>query len=127
MSYNALLVHRVTVKRLTETEVDGASTYDWHNVEVNERCRVDLNFQRHGKDPMQWTPEAGRATDKTGVAFFLPTANIRPGDRIVVTLGPTGTFLVEGAFEEILGRHGRVHHYEVGIKEVAPAIAKASS
>jgi hypothetical protein len=126
MSFRSLLVHRVTVKRGAQTDIDGVPSYDWRDASTGVPCRVDLSFVRSGKDPLQWTPEAGRAKDRTGVAFFLPTADVMVGDRIVVTRGPSGTFLVEGTFEEILGRHGRVHHIELGIKEVAAARARGS-
>jgi hypothetical protein len=49
---------------------------------------------------------------------------IRSGDRIVMTRGPVGTFLVEGAFDEAWTPRQR-HHIEIGVVEVAGQIARA--
>ena len=117
MSYASLLVHRVDVQRATVGEVDGLDTYDWNTVQTGVRCRLDLQYIRPGRDP-QWTPEAGRATDRTGVAFFLPNTQIRSGDRLIVRKGPKGTFLAEGAVDDAQDRHGFSHHLEVGVREV---------
>jgi len=125
MSFQGLLTHRMTVKHLEIFDVDGIPAMDWRTVSTGEHCRVDLSFIRSGKDP-QWTPEAGRPADRTGVLYVMPASKAKVGDRLVFTLGPRGTFLVEGVFEEILGRKGTVDHLEIGIREVAPAIASGS-
>lgn len=110
---------RCTVLRLVVTDVDGAASYDYASVATNVQCRVDLSFLRMGKDT-GWTPEAGRPADRTGVAFFMPTAPIRPGDRIKLeTGGVRGTFSLEGNLDEVPDFHGNLHHYEVGVTEVA--------
>lgn len=124
MSFRALLRQRCTIKRLNQTDVDGAPAYNWTTVKENVRCFVDLSYQRPGKDP-GWSPEAGRPADRAGVLFMLPTEPLKPGDRIVVTRGePRGTFEVLGALDTVpQASRGRVHHIEVGIEEVAQAIA----
>jgi hypothetical protein len=87
---------------------------------TSERCFLDLGFIRQGKDP-QWTPEAGRASDRSGVLFLGPTTAMRPGDRIRMTKGPSGTFQVEGAYDEAWRPSDR-HHIELGVVEVAKAL-----
>ena len=116
MSFNAMLKHRCSVKRLVEGEIDGIATASWSTTSTNVRCFIDLNFIRKGKDPM-WTAEAGRRTDRTGVLFALSTADIRPGDRVSVTKGPVGTFEVQGAVDEAW-RPLNLHHLELGVVEV---------
>jgi hypothetical protein len=125
VSYKSLLMHRVDVQRASTTEVDGMQSYEWTTVGSSIRCRLDLNYIRPGVDP-QWTPEAGRATDRTGVAFFMAGANVRPGDRLVCRRGPQGTFLCEGANAEALDSKGLTHHIEVGVREVPGPRARAS-
>jgi hypothetical protein len=127
MSYRTLLRHRATIKRNTVVAVDGVSSYSWRNIQTEVPCRVDLSYIRRGKDP-QWSPEAGRVQDRTGVAFFMPDAQVTTGDRIVLTSGGVaGTFLVDGTVEEILGNRGGVHHLEVPLAEVPGPLARAVS
>jgi hypothetical protein len=129
MSFRATLKHRCQVLRLTETAEDGVPITDWspltdgYGNDVTYRCFLDLTFMRRGKDAM-WTPEAGRPADRTGVFFAMGDIPIRSGDRIVMTRGPVGTFLVEGAFDEAWTPRQR-HHIEIGVVEVAGQIARA--
>lgn len=126
MSFGSLLSHRGVLKRLVETDVDGAPVYDWVSVKTGVRCFVDLSFMRRGKDP-GWSPEAGRVADRTGVLFCKPDLPIKPGDRIVVKTKAgreIGTFSVEGALDHVPGRHGEIHHIEVGVSEVATALGR---
>jgi hypothetical protein len=123
VSFKGLLVHRCDVYRLDPQNVDGAASYSYAKVASDVRCRVDLSFLRAGKD-QGWTPEAGRSSDRTGVAFFLTGANILPGDRILMKKGPTGTFLLEGTLDEV--QDGlKTHHLEVGVTEVAKALGRS--
>jgi hypothetical protein len=125
MSLRALLTHRCTVKRGETTVVDGVAAYTWKIVKTGVRCRVDLTFIRMGKDP-QWSPEAGRSPDRTGVAFFFPDAPVKVGYRFTMTAGG-----IEGTFEiqDIDHTQGtrRTHHLECGIQEVPGPIARAAS
>lgn len=116
MSIRALLRHRADVYRLTESQVDGMPTATWRLVAAAVPCFVDLNFIRRGKDPT-WTPESGRATDRSGVAFTMDTADVRSGDRLKISKGPAGTFQVEGAVDEAW-KPERLHHMEFGVVEV---------
>lgn len=111
-----MLQHRCSVKRLTEGEVDGIATASWSTVASNVRCFLDLNFLRNGKDPV-WSPEAGRRADRTGVLFASSSASIQPGDRIIMTKGPVGTFEVQSAVDEAW-RPSSMHHVELGVIEV---------
>lgn len=117
-----MLQHRCTVKRLTETFENGMPIHQWVEVATNVRCFVDLNFVRLGKDPT-WTPEAGRPSDRSGVAFFLGKAPIKNGDHIVMTRGPSGTFSLEAAIDEAW-QPRKKHHLEVSIKEVPAQISR---
>lgn len=124
MSFDALLVHRCNLMRLAESNQDGIASYTWSTIKRSIPLRIDLSFQRRGKDP-DWISEAGRPTDRTGVAFFGPGLDVRPGDRIVMTHGPTGRFELQGSRDYVPDRYGDVHHIEIGVQEVAQAIAPA--
>lgn len=131
MSFRSLLTHRATLMTTETTVVDGVQSYVWVPVKSNVRCRLDLQYIRSGKDP-QWTPEAGRPVDRAGVAFFESGEPVKVGQRLVITKGPIGTYLVGGddlgAVDEVfLGRGSHVHHLEVGVKEVPGPIAAAAS
>lgn len=121
MSIRSLMRHRVNIMRLSETQVDGMPVHSWTQVATDQRAYLDLNYIRKGKDPI-WTPEAGRAQDRSGVLFMLPDAPIKSGDRIKVTHGPTGTFQIEGAVDEAW-KPERKHHVEVGVVEVSGMLA----
>ena len=115
--------HRCTIERQTKTTVDGIVSSDWAPVATNEPCFIDLTFIRKGRDP-QWTPEAGRPADRTGVGFFGPRSKVLVGDRIRMTRGPIkGTFLIDGAYDQISDDNGRLHHIEAGVREVPPSVA----
>jgi hypothetical protein len=123
MGFRDLLTHRAKVMRAQMVVSDGLESYDWVTVASRVRCRVDLQYIRPGRDP-QWTPEAGRQTDRTGVAFFEANAPVKVGDRVVVLTPPGGTFLVEGSVDAVLGRDGKVHHLECGVREVPGPMAR---
>lgn len=118
MSFRSLLGMRCTVLRLMVTDEDGAAAYAFAAVATNVPCRVDLSFLRMGKDT-GWVPEAGRPADRSGVAFFMADAPVRPGDRITLTRGGVqGTFSLEGNLDQVPDFDGDLHHYEVGVAEV---------
>lgn len=122
MSYRSMMRHRCTVLDLTSSNDDGSPIFDWTPIATNIPCFLDLNFIRRGKDPM-WTAEAGRPADRSGVLFLLGNAPIRSGHRIRMTKGPSGTFSIEGAFDEAW-RPSERHHIEIGVVEVANQISR---
>jgi hypothetical protein len=122
MSYTGLLKHRCTLRQLNESIVNGIPQSTWVDVQTNVKCFLDLNFIRRGKDPM-WTMEAGRPSDRSGVLFVVGTAPVKSGQRVQMTFGPSGTFLIEGAVDEAW-RPTSKHHIEVGVVEVPSQISK---
>lgn len=120
MSYGSLLKHRCELFELREAFVNGIPQSNWTQVASGVHCFLDLNFIRHGKDPM-WTPEAGRSADRSGV-LFLKTNSVRSGMRVKMTFGPSGMFLIEGAVDEAW-KPTRRHHVEVGVTEVPSQIS----
>jgi hypothetical protein len=127
MAFNTLLKQRCKLLELNETNVDGLVSHVWTVVTGGEnvRCFLDLNYIRKGKDPI-WTPEAGRATDRTGVLFLAPNAPVKSGHRVEMLKGPLGTFSVEGAVDEAWTPK-KLHHLEVGVQEVGSVLAKGST
>lgn len=126
MSYKAQLRHRCNILELATIQVDGLVSHVWSTVAGGEEvhCFLDLNYIRMGKDAV-WTPEAGRPSDRTGVLFLLANAPIKSGHRVEMVLGPTGTFSVEGAVDEVWAPR-KLHHIEVGVIEVGSPIAKGA-
>lgn len=111
MSFNSLLKHRCTVQRNELDLSTGSAELTWTDIKENVPCFIDLMFLRSGRDPV-WSPEAGRAAPRAGVAFFHAKAPIRNGDRIVVTTGPQGTFTLEMSIDEARSP-SRLAHLEV--------------
>jgi len=123
MSYRSMMKHRCELLALDQSFVNGIPQSKWEPVGATPfRCFLDLNFIRRGKDPV-WTPEAGRVSDRSGVLFLLGQAEVRPGMRVRMLRGPTGTFLIEGAVDEAW-RPTDKHHIEVGVVEVPSQISK---
>lgn len=133
MSFRSMLQHRCRILRLEETIEDGSPIVNWapilyplNHIQATQpmlfRCFLDLTFIRRGKDP-QWTPEAGRPADRTGVFFALGDCPLQAGDRIEMVMGPNGIFETTGAFDEAWTPRKR-HHLEVGVSEVAAMLTR---
>lgn len=119
---------RAEILRLNLDMEDGAPTSTWQkvddiidpvlNVAGEMMCRIDLAYQRPGKDqPMPVV--AGRAPDRVGVMFFDASDQIKSGDRIHCLVGPVqGTFEMRVMPDPAAG-YSMAHHMEVQIVEVA--------
>ena len=116
MSYSSLLQMRCSVYRLEEISNDGVVSQEWNVIESGIRCFLDLNFIRAGKDPT-WTPDQASAQNRAGVLFLDAKSSAIPGDRIVMTTGPEGTFLIDSAMDQAWRPSGK-HHLETYVSEV---------
>ena len=67
----------------------GATT--WGVVVADLPCFLDASG--HQLDPTL-SETAQQRLDRTGTLFTLPAADVLPGDRVVLTRGAVGTFLV---------------------------------
>lgn len=130
MSFNSMLKHRCQLMRLNQEAGPGSPVFGYQPVLGTDgqplvvKCFLDLNFIRQGKDP-QWTPEAGRPMDRTGVWFGPSTTPVKSGDRIKMTKGPVGTFEIQSALDEAW-TPSDLHHLEIGVKEVAAQRTRAA-
>lgn len=119
---------RVEVLRLNLDMTSGLPQQSWNKVPTivdpylgvpgEMLCRIDVNFQRPGKDlPMPVV--AGRAPDRVGLMFFDVAADIRAGDRVNCVAGPiSGTFEIRVKADPAVN-YASAHHMEVQIIEVA--------
>lgn len=122
-----LFSSRVRVERMSTTFVDGRAVTAWEALTgrmAKLPCRLDLNFQRPGKDqPMPI--EAGRAADRVGVLFCAADVDLRAGDRVVTVSGPvSGIFEVRPKPDEALD-YSAAHHIEVQIVESVQDLSSA--
>jgi hypothetical protein len=120
---------RVEIIRLNLDMSDGVPNQSWDKVPfiIDPRlgvpgemmCRLDLTFQRPGKDqPMPVV--AGRAPDRVGIMFYDVTNEVRSGDRIRCLSGPvSGTFEMRVNADPAVGFGDTAHHMEVQVVEVA--------
>lgn len=119
---------RAALLRPFDELVDGLAQLTWQKVQAlvdpllgvpgEFMCRIDLGYQRPGKDqPMPLV--AGRAPDRVGLLFCDPTDEIRSGDRIHCIEGPVqGTFELRVMPDPAVG-FGAAHHLEAQVVEVS--------
>ncbi len=119
---------RVEVHRLSLEMTKGLPQQNWQKlseiidpylgVPGEMMCRIDLGYQRVGKDqPMPVA--AGRAPDRVGLMVFDPTDEILAGDRFHCIAGPIqGTFEIR-VMPDVAAAYAHAHHMEVQIIEVA--------
>lgn len=122
MGYRQRLVHRCEVQRLTPSNADGAPSYSWKTIQRRLWCLADLAWTPPGMN--MFVVEAGRPADRVGTMFLDVDSKARPGDRLVMTVGPEGTFTVGANLLQVPGRRGTVHHIEATITEVAQALGQ---
>lgn len=119
---------RVEILRLNLDMVNGAPQQTWQKLDVivdtylgvpgEMMCRIDLGYQRVGKD-MPMPAVAGRAPDRVGLMVFDPSSQILSGDRFRCLAGPIqGTFEIR-AMPDVAAAYALAHHMEVQIIEVA--------
>ena len=122
---------RVAVLRLSGDLTDGTAHLAWTKLSTpvdalgvpgEMLCRLDLTFQRPGKDiPMPLV--TGRAPDRIGLLFCDTGVDLRAGDRISTLAGPiTGTFEIRPIPDPALD-YASAHHLEVQVIEVAQNMA----
>lgn len=123
-----LYASRVELLRLSLDMSKGVPLQSWEKVEYiidpylgvpgEMMCRIDLAFQRPGKDqPMPVV--AGRAPDRVGLMFFDVTDMVLDGDRVHCLEGPiSGTFEMRVKADPAVD-YNSAHHLEVQIVEVA--------
>lgn len=123
-----LYATKAELLRLSRSMDNGVASLSWNKVQAivdpvlgesgELMCRIDLGFQRPGKDqPMPLV--AGRAPDRVGLMFFDTTELVRSGDRVHCLDGPVqGTFEIRVMPDPAAG-YGSAHHMEVQIVEVA--------
>lgn len=123
MTLQSLLVHKCKVQRNEIDLSSGSAEMTWRTVHPNTSLFLDLMFLRQGRDPV-WTPEAGRAATRVGVAFFKHNAPIQNGDRIVMTKGPAkgSIFTLEMAIDEAW-TPSRLSHLEVYVNGLPESLS----
>lgn len=120
---------RCEVLRLTVDMQDGLATQTWQKLDAivdpylavpgEVMCRIDLIFQRPGKDQPQ-PIVAGRAPDRVGLMFLDATDEIVSGDRFHILDGPVaGTFEIRVMPDPAQAYGPMAHHMEVQVIEVA--------
>jgi hypothetical protein len=135
VSVKGMLKQRASVRRLQETDQDGAPVYSWIEVVNNVPCMADTFYarafsrlgQRGGYRNQGVVKEAQRIAGRSGLMSLPLGTDVKPGDRVVITsfTGDTyGTFETNADLQFILDRSGRPHHLEVGISEVARPLGR---
>ena len=112
MGFSDLLIHRCTILRETEGEIDGYGepATSWANLATDQPCRLT---QPKGTTK---TPVEGEYVEKLPVLFIGIDVTITEADRITGTTGFSDTYdiqKVRPAYDSEL------HHYELDLKEVA--------
>lgn len=88
----SVLKHRCNVRRSVSTSVDGIPTQVWSTIATNVPCLLDAGDSQ--AEPT-YTALQQQTADRSGVVFFLPAQDVKPGDRITLSRGATGVFLIK--------------------------------
>lgn len=113
MSIRSVLRHRATVRRSTTTIVGGVPTTTWATLTEALPCLLDVGTASLPEPT--YTAQQQQAYDRAGTLFTLPTADVKPGDRVVLTRGAAGTFLVKpdpAGVATLTGPHHREYRVE---------------
>lgn len=135
MSVKGMLKQRASVRRLQETDQDGAPIYTWIEVTDNVPCLADTFYahafsrlgQRGGYKNQGVVTQAQRPAGRSGLLVLPLGVDVKPGDRVVITSANGsiyGTFETSADQQDVLDRLGKPHHTEVGISEVARPLGR---
>ena len=111
MSVYSVLRHRATVRRSVRTYEDGVPSYTWTTVAEDVAVLLDANKREDGQE-FEY-----QKADRIGLLMAGPRADINAGDRVQMTRGPVGTFVVKGDPDERPSLHG-LSHREFRVTEV---------
>jgi hypothetical protein len=114
VTIRGVLRHRAIVKRPSTTIVDGESVIIWAAVTTDLPCLLDVGTASMPEPT--YTAEQQRTLDRSGTLFTLPTSDVKPGDRVVLTRGQSGTFLVKPDPATVSTLTGP-HHREFRVEE----------
>jgi hypothetical protein len=103
MSIYSVLRHQARVSRSVRTFDDGQAAYSWTTVGENVAVLLDASKREDGEEF-----EFEKA-DRVGLLMSAPDADLRPGDRLTMTRGPVGTFVLKGDPADIPTLHGFSH------------------
>lgn len=118
MSIRSVLRHRATVKRPTTTNVNGVPTTVWNVIATDVPCLLDAGTT--GQPEPTYTATQQQALDRSGIFFTLPTSDVKSGDRVTLTAGQVGTFLIKADPANVSTLRG-VSHREHRCEEVPGA------
>ncbi|MEJ7634306.1 hypothetical protein [Aeromicrobium sp.] len=112
MAIYSVLKHRATVKRSARTFEDGRAAYEWFTVAIDVPCLLDA-VERSEDSETEF-----QKADRRGALLSGPGSPMQPGDRVVMTRGAAGTFLIRDDPEQRANFHG-ISHREHGVEQVA--------
>lgn len=101
------------MKRGTTTVVSGQPVTTWATVTENLPCLLDAGTAALPEPT--YTAQQQQAYDRAGTLFTLAAADMKPGDRVVLTRGQSGTFLVKpdpATVSTLTGPHHREYRVE---------------
>jgi hypothetical protein len=105
------------VRRFSTTNEDGVPVKAWADVAENVPCLLDAGKRQ--LEPLA-TQDQQQIADRSGTLFALPGNPIKPGDRVVLTHGGTGAYVVQPDPAQVLDLNG-TSHYEFRVEQVPGA------
>jgi hypothetical protein len=100
VSIRSVLRHRATVKRQAGTA--------WQTVASDLPCLLDVGTV--GEPEPTYTGEQQRYLDRSGTLLTLASADLQPADRVLMTRGQSGTFVVRPDPAKVSTLTGVSHH-----------------
>jgi hypothetical protein len=111
----SLLRHRATVKRAERTTLNCEPLNVWSVVDGDLWCLLDpLGAQTEAS----YSSEVQPTRDRSARLLTAPDADLRPGDRVILTRGAVGNFRVTSDPATVSTLTGP-HHCEFVVEQVA--------
>jgi hypothetical protein len=120
MSVQTILRHRATVSRSVTLSDNGTGIAEYETFPVIVDLPVLLDAANEGELDPSWSEAQRVFRDRAGILFAAISPELFVGDRVKLTRGTSGTFLIEGAPPAVIGAQGFPSHCQYRVRQVAP-------
>jgi hypothetical protein len=115
MSIYGVLRHRCTIRRAGKITLNGSPINSWETIESDVPCLLDAYAGQ--SEPTYSSGERTDFNDRSGRLLAAPGVDVRPGDRLVMTRGASGTFTVSPD-PAVISTLSGPHHAEFKVEQV---------
>jgi hypothetical protein len=116
MAIYGVLRHRATIRRAQKIVMNGDPMNSWATIAADVPCLLDAS--RAQPEPTYDRDRQTAFNDRAGVLLTSPHTDLLPGDRLTMTRGATGTYVVRpdhpGSVPTLMG----MHHMQFAVDQV---------